>query len=335
MPEALKQARSLGSTCWPCRAFSWQAAAALCWQSAAGAWACTGGLQHAHVGTLHRPLLHIASPAGNRLPSSGFRKASQGRRSSWGSERLRRQKPRGRHPRTAQVPLGASCPAGFVLCLSCGPSCIQRHMQDAAGSSRKAAAGRWRVQGGPTAHAPTACQLPVACPCPACAADVMLSPVFTGEALADAWLAEAQASMAAAEWEDAEATLSDVSGACPGPAQQAGVCNWALGWHMRHCALAATAWEQASSRKKASLSCQHATLPLPSGLAPAGPGGGRVHQRGGQRARRAGAAADRAPVLAHGARHAGRGAVPRSSQDAAAEARVGRCGARRRGGWAA
>lgn len=41
-------------------------------------------------------------------------------------------------------------------------------------------------------------------------ADVLLSPVFTGEALADAWLTEAQAGIAAQAWEDAEATLSDV-----------------------------------------------------------------------------------------------------------------------------
>lgn len=39
--------------------------------------------------------------------------------------------------------------------------------------------------------------------------DVLLSPVFTGEALADAWLAEAQASVAAKAWEDAERALSD------------------------------------------------------------------------------------------------------------------------------
>lgn len=53
--------------------------------------------------------------------------------------------------------------------------------------------------------------------------DVLLSPVFTGEALADAWLTEAQAGIAAAEWEAAEQALSSalaaaeaVSGAsCP------------------------------------------------------------------------------------------------------------------------
>ncbi|KAL4423065.1 hypothetical protein ABPG77_005870 [Micractinium sp. CCAP 211/92] len=39
--------------------------------------------------------------------------------------------------------------------------------------------------------------------------DVLLSPVFTGEVLADAWLVEAQASMASAAWEDAERALSD------------------------------------------------------------------------------------------------------------------------------
>lgn len=39
----------------------------------------------------------------------------------------------------------------------------------------------------------------------------MLSPVFAGEALADAWLAEAQASMAGNSWEDAETPLSNVS----------------------------------------------------------------------------------------------------------------------------
>ncbi|PRW44846.1 NEDD8-activating enzyme E1 catalytic subunit isoform B [Chlorella sorokiniana] len=37
----------------------------------------------------------------------------------------------------------------------------------------------------------------------------LLSPVFAGEALADAWLAESQASMAGSAWEDAETTLSN------------------------------------------------------------------------------------------------------------------------------
>lgn len=41
---------------------------------------------------------------------------------------------------------------------------------------------------------------------------MLLSPVFTGEVLADAWLVEAQASMAAAAWEEAERALSDVRG---------------------------------------------------------------------------------------------------------------------------
>lgn len=39
---------------------------------------------------------------------------------------------------------------------------------------------------------------------------MLLSPVFTGEVLTDSWLAEAQASMAASAWEDAEATLNNV-----------------------------------------------------------------------------------------------------------------------------
>lgn len=39
--------------------------------------------------------------------------------------------------------------------------------------------------------------------------EVLLSPVFTGEVLADAWLVEAQACMAAAAWDDAERALSD------------------------------------------------------------------------------------------------------------------------------
>ncbi|PSC73470.1 Kinesin light chain [Micractinium conductrix] len=38
--------------------------------------------------------------------------------------------------------------------------------------------------------------------------DVLLSPVFTGEALADAWLTEAQAGLAAANWDAAEERLS-------------------------------------------------------------------------------------------------------------------------------
>jgi hypothetical protein len=67
------------------------------------------------------------------------------------------------------------------------------------------------------------------------AADVMLSPIFTGEALADAWLTEAQARMAVNEWEAAERPLSDVGAGAGSDACQHKVPPLCIQLRLRPC----------------------------------------------------------------------------------------------------
>lgn len=258
-------------------------------------------------------------------------------RSSWASARRRRPSRRPAAPRAAQA-RPALVPASVLVqrvCRACLvgslPACL--HLQPAASLSPSPMSSA-RITSSQSSHP----NLPM----PAMLADVLLSPVFTGEALADAWLTEAQAGIAAAEWEAAEQALSSVSQGQQGASQGASsrapkrvrllrspcapsvdMCSLARRPHSAARWLAAHTLALPSPLDLISFSHKSImALHLPA--CPAGAGGGRGGERRVVPPRGARAAADRLHLLPHGAGHAGRGAVPGSRKDAAAGAWVGR-----------